>query len=70
MKQILARIILGLGAIALFGILIYRLIIQPCIELYAKHGLLGIGGWFVVLAIVGCVLYCVIEIIGWAIDNS
>ena len=70
MKKLSARIILGVGAIALLGILIYRLIIQPCVELCEKHGLLGIGAWFIVLAIVGCVLYCLIEIIGWAIDNS
>jgi hypothetical protein len=70
MKKIISRVILGAFMLWAICALLWKLIIQPCIELYAKQGWLGVGAWFVVLAIIGCVIYVIIEIVGWAIDNA
>jgi hypothetical protein len=70
MKKIISRLILGALFISLIGALLWRLIIHPCIELGSKHGILGIGAWFITLAIVGCVIYCILKIIDWCIDNA
>lgn len=69
MKKILSRIIIG--SIMLWSIytLIFKIFIQPCLELHAKYGLVGIYAWLIVLAITGCVLYVIIKIILWSIDN-
>ena len=70
MKKIISRMILGAFMLWAICALIWKLIIQPCIELYAKHGWLGVGAWFIALAIIGCVIYVIIQIVGWAIDNA
>lgn len=69
MKKKFARIIVAVSSIALLCLYINKLIIEPCIDLYPKYGLVGVGIWFAVLIVVACISYCLIKIIIWAIDN-
>ena len=70
MKKIISRIILGAFMLWAIWFFLWKLIIHPCIELYAKHGFVGIGAWFIALSIIGAVGYVIIKIVVWAIDNA
>jgi len=69
-KKIIARVILVLLFVSSIGALLWKLIIQPCIELYSKHGILGVGAWFLALVIIISITYCFLKFIDWCIDNA
>ena len=69
-KKIISRIILGFIIIWTISLLLWKIIIEPCIELYEKHGIKGIVVCFIALTIISFISYVLIKIIAWSIDNS
>ncbi len=70
MKKIIARIILYGLLLVIVGLCCWRIIIQPCIEFYHKHGIAGVGIWLLVLLILGLAIYGLIKIAEWAANNA
>lgn len=69
MKKKFARIIVVVSSIALLCLYINKLIIEPCIDLYPKYGLVGVGIWFAALIVITFICIILFSIISWAIDN-
>jgi hypothetical protein len=70
MKKIIARTILGMLFISFLSFLLWRLILQPCMELGLEYGMFGIGVYLLTLAVVLFFIYCWIKLIDWCIDNA
>ena len=69
-NKVIARILLGSLVLGLVCLFVWRLFIQPSIELYKSDGLMGIGLWILVLLIITAIIYSLIKLVGWAIDNA
>lgn len=69
MKKIIAHIVLWAIILAVLTLFVYRIIIEPCVYLYSIFGLLGIGVWIVVIAIIGIIFWGIIALMNWVIDN-
>jgi len=70
MKKIIANTVLIIFGLGLIGGIGWKFLIQPCVELYTKYGIAGIGTWILVLAIIIYIVYSIVKLIEWCFDNA
>jgi len=68
-KKIFARVILA--SLILVGIcpFLYKVFIEPFIELGTKYGVLGVLAWLSSLIVFGLIIWIVYKIVTWCLKN-
>ena len=70
MKKTVARITLIFLIIGWVSYACYTMLIEPCVSLYEKFGIVGVIGWVLVLLTISIFLYGLYKIMVWAVNNS
>jgi hypothetical protein len=65
MKNIISRIVLYIIMIAVICPLLWKILIEPCTQLYAEHGFFGIYVYLWVLAAIYLISYIIVTFINW-----
>lgn len=70
MKKIVARVIVVLVLLFVFYSILHQAIIEPCISMYSKFGLLGVCVYLFVFFVLLCAAVLSFIVFSWALDNA
>ena len=69
LKKVLSVIIIILLGLPVFGLLVYKLLIDPCIKGYNEAGWLGVLIALMIIFFIVASVYGIVKTVFWAIEN-